>query len=451
MFEPTLVEVPVRRPLQDYRRRRRPDPRPGQEGACTGFGLAHGRPLPAAHAARWCPIANEVSPRMLYDMARRYDEWPGEKYDGSSARGAMKGWHKHGVCSSASLAVHRASRTQPLLRGALRGRAAAAARRLLPRESQGHRRDARGDRRGGHPLRHRAGARGLGQRRRRRASSTGPTTRRSWAATPSRSSPTTSAASGSRTRGDADWGFHGFCQITYDDWLANGSDVWVARLGAPIELRARESVAARHRRGRAGYAQLHVLRPAPAHHQPGQQRAASHRRHLRHVRTTDVAEIFAHIAEQPAGRRRLLLYAHGGLTAEDSADSAGGRPAQPAARRRRLSALAHLEDRLLDDADATSCRTRCRDGGPKASSTRPRTSCSIGWTMRWSRWRASIGGKAQWSEMKENATLAQRRRAGASVLDAGSPTLKAQVSRRSKSIWSATAPARSSSAACWRR
>ena len=25
---------------------------------------------------------------------------PGEKYEGSSARGAMKGWHKHGVCSA---------------------------------------------------------------------------------------------------------------------------------------------------------------------------------------------------------------------------------------------------------------------------------------------------------------------------------------------------------------
>ena len=36
---------------------------------------------------------------MLYEMAKRYDEWPGEDYDGSSARGAMKGWHKHGVCS----------------------------------------------------------------------------------------------------------------------------------------------------------------------------------------------------------------------------------------------------------------------------------------------------------------------------------------------------------------
>jgi hypothetical protein len=36
---------------------------------------------------------------MLYEMAKRYDQWAGEEYEGSSARGAMKGWHKHGVCS----------------------------------------------------------------------------------------------------------------------------------------------------------------------------------------------------------------------------------------------------------------------------------------------------------------------------------------------------------------
>lgn len=35
---------------------------------------------------------------MLYELARRYDEWPGEGYEGSSARGAMKGWVRHGVC-----------------------------------------------------------------------------------------------------------------------------------------------------------------------------------------------------------------------------------------------------------------------------------------------------------------------------------------------------------------
>ena len=38
---------------------------------------------------------------MFYEMAKRYDEWPGEGYQGSSVRGAMKAWHKHGVCSDA--------------------------------------------------------------------------------------------------------------------------------------------------------------------------------------------------------------------------------------------------------------------------------------------------------------------------------------------------------------
>jgi hypothetical protein len=36
---------------------------------------------------------------MLYQNARLYDEWRGEDYEGSSCRGAMKGLHKHGVCS----------------------------------------------------------------------------------------------------------------------------------------------------------------------------------------------------------------------------------------------------------------------------------------------------------------------------------------------------------------
>ena len=43
---------------------------------------------------------------MLYELARRYDEWPGENYAGSSARGAMKGWHKHGVCAETMWPSH---------------------------------------------------------------------------------------------------------------------------------------------------------------------------------------------------------------------------------------------------------------------------------------------------------------------------------------------------------
>jgi hypothetical protein len=73
----------------------------GREGACTGFGLA----ATINYMLWWRHIETKgrydfacVSPHMLYDLARFYDEWPGEDYDGSSCRGAMKGWHKHGVC-----------------------------------------------------------------------------------------------------------------------------------------------------------------------------------------------------------------------------------------------------------------------------------------------------------------------------------------------------------------
>jgi hypothetical protein len=38
-----------------------------------------------------------VSPYMLYAMARRYDEFAGEADEGSSLRGALKGWYYHGV------------------------------------------------------------------------------------------------------------------------------------------------------------------------------------------------------------------------------------------------------------------------------------------------------------------------------------------------------------------
>ena len=74
----------------------------GDEGACTGFGLTC-----VANYLRWVRHVEtrskeqfvSVSPRMLYELARRYDEWPGVDYEGSSCRGALKGWNKHGVCA----------------------------------------------------------------------------------------------------------------------------------------------------------------------------------------------------------------------------------------------------------------------------------------------------------------------------------------------------------------
>jgi hypothetical protein len=75
----------------------------GDEGACTGFGLACVANYLFWRADRGASKKfDSVSPRMFYELAKRYDEWPGADYEGSSCRGALKGWNKHGVCTEQS-------------------------------------------------------------------------------------------------------------------------------------------------------------------------------------------------------------------------------------------------------------------------------------------------------------------------------------------------------------
>jgi len=70
----------------------------GREGACTGFGLTCVINYLRWVKAGWPVKMESVSPRMLYTLARRHDEYEGENYDGSSCRGALKGWFNNGVC-----------------------------------------------------------------------------------------------------------------------------------------------------------------------------------------------------------------------------------------------------------------------------------------------------------------------------------------------------------------
>lgn len=75
----------------------------GDTNACTGFALS----LVVEHLLRNArrERAPAISPFMLYSMARRYDEFPGSVQDkGSSLRGALKGWFKHGACREALFA-----------------------------------------------------------------------------------------------------------------------------------------------------------------------------------------------------------------------------------------------------------------------------------------------------------------------------------------------------------
>ncbi|MDF8362947.1 hypothetical protein [Achromobacter anxifer] len=66
--------------------------------ACTGFALSTVVEYLLRKSEREPRPA--ISPFMLYSMARRYDEFPGSVDDnGSSLRGALKGWFKHGACA----------------------------------------------------------------------------------------------------------------------------------------------------------------------------------------------------------------------------------------------------------------------------------------------------------------------------------------------------------------
>ncbi|MEM8837875.1 MAG: C1 family peptidase, partial [Pseudomonadota bacterium] len=119
-FRPQLVSLPDKYPtieqiglfLEQYQQK---DMilNQGSEGACTGFGLAavinylnwyrkamdHWRADGITHPTELPEPPAKVSEWMIYNTARLYDEWEGEDYSGSSCRGAMKGWHKHGVCT----------------------------------------------------------------------------------------------------------------------------------------------------------------------------------------------------------------------------------------------------------------------------------------------------------------------------------------------------------------
>jgi len=90
IYEPPLIRlkaslpVPANLNIRDQ----------GTDGSCTGFGLAAAIDLLIRRSGRRI----SVSSRMLYEMAKHYDEWRGHLYEGSSCRGTIKGWYNMGVC-----------------------------------------------------------------------------------------------------------------------------------------------------------------------------------------------------------------------------------------------------------------------------------------------------------------------------------------------------------------
>ncbi|RVI87555.1 peptidase C1 [Sinorhizobium meliloti] len=231
IFVPTLIRVQAQTALQGYRDLKIPVLNQGREGACTGFGLATVANY-LLRARGKDPTADEVSAWMLYAMAKRYDEWPGEDYEGSSARAAIKGWFKHGLCA---YELWKARDPDPSLED--KRSADALARPLgayfrvnhkdlvsmhaainetgmvfaTAKVHEGWQRVTTGDEEidyregwiGGHAFAI------VGYNRR------GLWIQNSWG---------------------PDWGAGGIANLSYSDWLANGTDVWVASLGVPVDL-----------------------------------------------------------------------------------------------------------------------------------------------------------------------------------------------------------------------
>jgi Papain family cysteine protease len=320
MYVPTLVEVPPEVKLADYRKRKLPVLDQGREGACTGFGLAA-----VANYLLWTrqvmPRKEPVSARMLYAMARRYDEWPGEEDEGSSARGAMKGWHKHGVCSAKAwpnsiprretgltetrardaglrslgayfrvnhrdlVAMHAALSEVGILFATAETHAGwdqVGASGVIPWDPDRH------DTGGGHAFAIVA------------YDDKGLWIQNSWS---------------------QEWGQGGFARIGYDDWLAHGTDVWVARLGVPVQLssaRAAATTRSAAAGGRESFSQAdlrpHIISLGNNGRLRDRGSFGTDADDVCEILRTDIPRITAKWK-----RKRLLLYAHGGLVGETSA------------------------------------------------------------------------------------------------------------------------------------
>ena len=218
----------------------------GEEGACTGFGLAAviNYLLFRQFVLGKTPSSPTVSTRMIYHLARKYDEWPGEDYEGSSCRGAMKGWFHHGVCSDKLWPYRDKNGDAKFVPPDPKWNADAAQRPLgayyrIMKDSITDLQAAINE----------VGAVYVSSDVHRGWDSIVNTT----SAIPTIPWKTGTAPVGGHAFAlvgyDAsgfivqnswgeDWGFHGFARVTYDDWLTNGDDAWVAVMGAPIAARA---------------------------------------------------------------------------------------------------------------------------------------------------------------------------------------------------------------------
>lgn len=407
MYMPSLRQVPPEMPLAAYKALKVPILDQGQEGACTGFALA--TIVNFLQGVKGADRKRAASPWMMYEMARKYDEWAGESYSGSSARGAMKAWHKHGVCSSELWKDGSCVLTKE--------RALEAATRPLGAYFRVNHKDLVAM----HTAINEVGV----------LYATA-VVHEGWSDPDPRSGRITKSAT--ITGGHAfvivgydgegfwiqnswgpDWGKGGYAHVSYADWLDNGSDVWVARLGVPIELES--SMTADATRSSAdghyeGYASVRLRRHVVSIGNDGQLSSQG-------AYGTDVQDLEGVVqsfldASKTWKKRRILLYAHGGLVEENHAIGLLSRHADWLMDRE-VYPVSFVWHSGLFDTITNIVQDAVRKKRPEGF---------IEKSMEFLEDRfddlleqvARIPGKAVWDEMKENARAASAARDGGARL-----------------------------------
>lgn len=410
----------------------------GQEGACTGFGLAC-----VVNYLRWRKAQlpaklDSVSPRMLYNFARRYDEYAGEDYDGSSCRGALKGWFHHGVCLEPDWPYSSQDTTPPKFGYATRAanntlgvyyrielklisdlQAAIFETGAIYVSCFTH-----------------DGWDEVAVSKRKKITGHDSLPIIPFDGKPSRSGGHAFALVGFNTDGfivqnswGNAWGAGGFAVLTYADWLANAMDAWVAALGVPGVVLGQLASGSKLGSSRAGINRSEWWDEATAYEHSivlGNDGRVS-----RYLTQDELSRALLYQAcglpdqwfrQQGGAKKRLLIYAHGGLNSEADAI-------------KRARALGHyfigngcyplfmIWKTGLFESIGNIISERFNRGEERAGSLRETITDASDWLIE-----NSIGrpfARPLWSEMKENAAFATQPTRGGDLLVSALQNLKA--------------------------
>jgi hypothetical protein len=426
----------------------------GMEGACTGFALSAVVNFQLAQRNLITARNREraVSPRMLYEMARRYDEWPGEEYEGSSARGAMKGWVAHGVCKRSSwpddwygpqhFSYTLADEAQHTPGGAYY--------RVLHRNI----RDM-------HAALHEAGILYATLMVHEGWNEPGPMTRQITYYLSGNSLDRELPIIARKGRADSGhavaivgytqdgfiiqnswgegWGNGGFALLPYEDWMLHATDCWVAQLGVPISFdiwtrqRAADTTAGLQRASRA--IPLNEIRPYVV--DIGNNGMLSQSGDY-WTTEADLERLFVSIQEKTQGwsKRRVMLYLHGGLNDENAIarrivafrDVCLENEIYPVHIMWETGFWESLQSSILDvftnqdERAGADWLRRLRDGVVEAKDR------TIEIT-------AAAPGSVLWNEMKENAHLASAPGGGMRLLTQTAEQVMAPLKRTERQTW----------------